>query len=125
MPSVRYRLTSRCEKHIGNEYLNKNAFQWDAYHPLVDCIPACTEQRGVYPSMHWARGVCPGWVSAKRGCLPGGVCLGRHPPSVDKQTPVKYNLRKLCLRVVNILKRSMILLLKINVWLRTIVAIMV
>ena len=38
-------------------FRNKNAFQWDAYHPVVDCIPACTRQGGVYPSMHWAGGV--------------------------------------------------------------------
>ena len=48
----------------------KNAFQWDAYRRLVECIPACTAQGGVcpgvYPSMQWAR----------------------HPP-VDRQTPVK------------------------------------
>ena len=36
---------------------NKNAFQWDAYHPLVDCIPACTAQG----------------VSAQGRCLPRGV----------------------------------------------------
>ena len=43
---------------------NKNAFQWDAYRPLVDRIPACTVQGGVclcssggavYPSMQWDR----------------------------------------------------------------------
>ena len=31
---------------------NKNAFQWDAYRPLVDRIPACTVQ-GVYLNMHF------------------------------------------------------------------------
>ena len=30
---------------------NKNAFQWDAYRPLVDRIPACTDQ-GVCVSQH-------------------------------------------------------------------------
>ena len=41
--------------------LNKYAFQWDAYRPLVDRIPAGTVQRGGLP----------------RVCLPpGGVCLG-------------------------------------------------
>ena len=45
------------------------------------CIPACTGHRSVYPSMHWAVGVCLG-VSAQGGCLlmgvsaHGGVCLG-------------------------------------------------
>ena len=24
--------------------INKNAFQWDAYRPIVDRIPACTAQ---------------------------------------------------------------------------------
>ena len=53
---------------------NKSAFQWDAYRPLVDRIPACT-------------------VSAKGGgCLPGG-CVSQHamgsPPPVDRQTRVK------------------------------------
>ena len=28
--------------------LNKNAFQWDAYRPLVDRIPVCTVVGGVY-----------------------------------------------------------------------------
>ena len=47
----------------------KNAFQWDAYRPLVDCIPACTTQ-----------GVSTRGVSA-RGGLPGGWGhWGRHPP---------------------------------------------
>ena len=36
------------------------------------CIPACTGQgAGVYPSLHWAGGVCPG------GYLPGGCLPGR------------------------------------------------
>ena len=45
---------------------NKNAFQWDAYRPLVDRIPAYTVQGGV----------CLGGVSAPWGCLPRGVCPG-------------------------------------------------
>ena len=68
--------------------LNENAFQWDAYCPLVDHIPACTVQVGCLP-----RGV---GVSAQGECLPGGVSAtppgtrGRHPPPpVDRQTPVK------------------------------------
>ena len=40
---------------------HKNAFQWDAYRPLVDHIPACTVQGvsawGCFPG----RDVCPGW----------------------------------------------------------------
>ena len=43
-----------------------NAFQWDAYRPLVDRISACTGQGGAD--------------------TPG--TKGRHPP-VDRQTPVK------------------------------------
>ena len=89
------------------EFLDKNAFQWDAYRPLVDRIPACTAQgvvsaqRGVSDQGLFAQegclpggGVCPGG-----GCLPGrgGVCpggavsqhaMGQTPP-VDRQTPVK------------------------------------
>ena len=44
---------------------NKNAFQWDAYHPLVDRIPACTG---------W--GECVSQHSLGRGCAGGAVCLG-------------------------------------------------
>ena len=39
------------KKYNGNAICNKNAFQWDAYRPLVDRIP----------------GGCPG------GCLPKGA----------------------------------------------------
>ena len=63
--------------------INKNAFQWDAYHPLVDRIsPALC--RGVSARGVSARGgVCPRGV-----CSGGGVCSGvyssmqwsRHPP---------------------------------------------
>ena len=28
----------------------------------------------VYPSMHWAGGICPGWC-LPRGCLPRGVSV--------------------------------------------------
>ena len=67
----------------------KNAFQWDAYRPLVDHIPACTGW-GVYPSMHWMGGVSVQGVSAGGG---GGVAdsppEGRKTPPVDRQTPVK------------------------------------
>ena len=48
---------------ILNYRQNRIAFQWDAYRPLVDRIPACTAQ-GVY--------------------LPGGVsqhAMGQAPPS--------------------------------------------
>ena len=50
-----------------NESTNKNAFQWDAYRPPVDCIPAWTAQgvseRGCLPRRMSTQGV---------GCLPGG-----------------------------------------------------
>ena len=58
---------------------NKNAFQWDAYRPLVDCIPACTGKGVCIPACTRQGGVCPGGV-----CL--GVC-GRHPPPGTKGRP--------------------------------------
>ena len=73
----------------GVERLNdKNAFQWDAYRPLVDHIPACTVARGVYmPGVYLPAGTCPGvylpgevptqgGVPAWGVYLPGGTCLG-------------------------------------------------
>ena len=66
--------------------MNKNAFQWDTYHPLVDRIPACTAQGGVCVSQHvLGRGIVyipactrqgvsvQGCVSARGGFYPGGV----------------------------------------------------
>ena len=80
--------------------MNRNAFQWDAYRPLVDHIPACTAWGvggvypsmhcmgggwGVYPNMHWAGGVCI--PACPWGCLPGGRgCL---PLWTEWQTGVK------------------------------------
>ena len=75
---------------LGEEQTNKNAFQWDAYSPLVGRIPACTA--------HGGGGVCTGGVgdlSAQGGVCTGGVWRGlsqhalRHTPPVDRQTPVK------------------------------------
>ena len=66
---------------------NKNAFRWDAYRPLVDCIPACTAQGGCLP------GVGVSAVGSASG-LGGGV-VSQHamgqtpPPPVDRQTPGK------------------------------------
>ena len=58
---------------------NKNAFQWDAYRPLVDLIPACTVAGGGWEGVYLPRGVylpggctCPGWVYLPGGC----TCLG-------------------------------------------------
>ena len=94
------RLTHLCVamvNHLGNssshqKCKNKNAFQWDAYHPLVDYIPAFTRQGGcvypsihcsgwVYPSRHWAVGV------SVRGCLPEGVWQTPPGPKADTPAP--------------------------------------
>ena len=55
--------------------LNKIAFQWDAYRPLVDCIPACTAQSGVYlpGGRYLPRGYLPGDVAAQGGVPAWGV----------------------------------------------------
>ena len=70
-----------------NTITNKNAFQWDAYRPLVDRIPACTAQEGeypkmhwvgrgyVYPNMHWAGGVCAVGVSSQGVSSAWGVSV--------------------------------------------------
>ena len=69
---------------------HKNAFQWDAYRPLVDRIPACTVAGGVPTWGCTCLGgcTCPGGgctcpeggVSAWRRYLPGGTCLGVYLP---------------------------------------------
>ena len=82
--------------------LNKNAFQWDVYRLLVDHIPG---GEGVYPSMHWAWGVCI-QACTGRGCLPRVGGMWQTPPPVDRQTPVKNYLCKLRLRRVKICFRS-------------------
>ena len=61
--------------------VNKNAFQWDAYCPLVNCIPACTV----------VGGVSVGGVPALGGTYPGGVlargwCTCRGTPPVNRMT---------------------------------------
>ena len=79
-------------------WCNKNAFQWDVYCLLVDCIQACTGQRVVCVPASTGQGVCvsqyalPGGMTAQGGvCLrglvsaqgvvsaQGGVCPGVHP----------------------------------------------
>ena len=105
---VEFALSSHSE--FQQNFANKNAFQWDAYRPLVDRIPACTGQGGGVSQNALARseclpggvclgsvysgGVCPGGV-CPRGCLPGWclprggiypeVC-GRHPPDRPVKT---------------------------------------
>ena len=69
---------------------NKNALQWDAYHPLVDRISACTTRGGV--SAQGEGCVCLGGtgVSAQGVgvCIP--ACIEADTPlHVDRQTPVK------------------------------------
>ena len=68
------------------------------------CIPTCTGQ-GVYPSMHWA-GEVSAWGVSARGCLTG-MCVADTPPGPGADTPLwtdrhlwKHNLHKLRLRVV-------------------------
>ena len=53
--------------------VDKNAFQWDGYRPLVDRIPACTAWGGGLPS----GSVCPWGVSDHGGCLPRDVSAQR------------------------------------------------
>ena len=66
---------------------NKNTFQWDAYRPLVDRIPACTTKVGF---CLWFGGVCPEGVSTfgPGGAVYPSMQWDRHPP-VDRKTPVK------------------------------------
>ena len=71
-----------------NQPKNKNAFQWDAYRPLVDRITACTGQGGVSAG----GGVClPG------GCLPGGLnyWVILDPPEDQRQTSPLWTDRHL------------------------------
>ena len=64
------RYVSEVNASLDTGYIsNKNAFQWDAYRPLVDRIPACTVQGGVYPSMHWAGGCVSQHALGRRGCV--------------------------------------------------------
>ena len=66
----------------------KNAFQWDAYRPLVDRIPTCSGGCTCPGRVYLLRGVyLPGGVPAQGGCtyqgvyLPGGcTCPGGHLP---------------------------------------------
>ena len=92
-------------RYVQNWTGNKNAFQWNAYHRLVDHIPACTGQ-GFFPACTRQGGACleevclrvSAWgclprglsaegVSAQRDvCLQGGWGCGRHTPPDQRQT---------------------------------------
>ena len=82
---------------------DKNAFQCDAYRPLVDRIPACTAQGECLPRGCLPRGVSawgclpggclPGWCLPRGtgclpgGCLPGGICWGMSAQGVSASGP--------------------------------------
>ena len=92
------------------KYLNKIAFQWDAYRPRVDRISQHAlrqgvSARGVYlvPGV-LLRGVCSRGVSAPGVYLVLGVYLARYSPTpVDRHTPVNIlPCPKLCLQAVKI-----------------------
>ena len=70
-----------------NGRLNKNAFQWDAYRPLVDRIPACTGQGWGVSQHALGMGVCIPACTGEGGCLPlvRDVC-GRHSPCGQTDT---------------------------------------
>ena len=75
-------------KRDGKILCNKNSFQWDAYCPLIDRIPAFTGQ---------GPGGCLHRVCVCGRPIPG--TKGRHPLWTDRHL-WKHNLRKLCLRAV-------------------------
>ena len=58
---------------FGN-WSNKNAFQLDAYLPLVDHIPACIGQGVCIPACT-GQGVCILACTGQRGCMP--ACIGQ------------------------------------------------
>ena len=83
---------------------NKIAFQWDAYHQLVDRIPACTAPEG-----GTCRGcTCPGGTCPGDTCHLVGVCIlacnGADPPPVNRITDTCKNITfpRLHLRAVKI-----------------------
>ena len=76
-------------------YIKATAFQKDAYHPLVDCIQACTD-RGVVSQHALGMGCIPAFtgqrVSARGGVCPEGVVFPggvADPPWTEWQTGVK------------------------------------
>ena len=95
--------------------LYKNAFQWDAYRPLVARISQHVLLRGGYLVREgtWSRGVClvSGDVPGPGGCVPGprgipgprgvylvwgvywsGGYLPRYSPPVDRMTDTCKNI---------------------------------
>ena len=93
------------------DIINKKAFQYDAYHPLVDCCVqgGCVSPCGegvypgcvcVYPGCVCVQGVCPERVVSSRcqGTPPGPRDtphrpIGRHTPSPTprgRHTPLPY-----------------------------------
>ena len=79
-----------CSSSNKGHVMYNNAFQWDAYCPLVDHIPACTVQGGV--SQHALGGVpARGVVYLPWGCtFPGDVCLGVYLPRQCTYPEVMY-----------------------------------
>ena len=59
--------------------VNKNAFQWDEYRPLVDRIPACTMAGGC--TCLGGGGTFPGGFPPGGCTSSGGTCPGLPPPS--------------------------------------------
>ena len=74
---IRYWTKLKMEVHWSSNsqkgIMNKIAFQWDAYRPLVDRIPACTVQRGCT----WLWGV---YLPGRGLYLPRGTCQGVYLP---------------------------------------------
>ena len=70
VPSPKLHLRVVTRMHSGGMYM---------YRPVVDCIPACTEEvvgvsqhalgRGLYPSTHWAGGGVSARGVSARGCV--------------------------------------------------------
>ena len=97
------------KKKMENTIQNKNAFQWDAYRPFVDCISACTVagMGGYLPGGYLPSGwTCRGGGVSARGYLPRGrvparrVYLPRYSPLWTDRHLWKHNLRKLRLWAV-------------------------
>ena len=106
-------IVERSRKNVTTE-LNKNAFQWDAYRQLVDCIPERTvhgvSAQGVSARGVYAQGVvCPRVGVCLGVSAQGGICLGVYPsiqwgrpprPPWTERCLWKHNLRKLRFRAV-------------------------